>query len=146
MARGLYREEFVDQHEEAFDAVRRWWRAWIEKDVETLNRMVDPEYTEMSETKRLLPMGSKTIGELLEEASRYAKDVFITHWEVFDPVTRLFEHTVVCSYCFRLSGERRGRSFTFEGRATDVLAKKDGQWRLVSHNGSLESRQRFDEG
>lgn len=134
----------MDQHEEAFDTVRRWWRAWIEKDVETLERMVDPEYTELSETKRLLAAGPRSVRELLEEARRCTEEVAITDWELFDPVTRLFEHTVVCNYCFRLSGQRRGRSFAFEGRASDVLARKDGQWRLVSHEGSLESRRRFD--
>lgn len=126
----------MDLHEEAFENVRKWWRAWIEKDLGTLEGMLDPDYVELTATRHLRPMGA---GELMEEAGHYTRDVSISSWELFDPVTKLFEHTVVCSYGFRISGERAGRRFTYAGRATDVLVKKDDHWSYVSHQGSLEA-------
>lgn len=126
----------MDLHEEAFENVRKWWRAWVEKDLGVVERMLDPCYAELSATKRLRPKG---IRDLREEADHYARDVSIRDWELFDPVTRLFEHTVVCSYGFRISGERAGHRFSYVGRATDVLVKKNDHWSYVSHHGTLES-------
>jgi ketosteroid isomerase-like protein len=128
----------MDVHEEAFDAVRRWWRAWVEGDVGTLERMADPDYVELTEMKQLRPLG---VAQLCDEVSRYAGRVSITDWEVYDPATKVFERTVSCSYSFRISGERGGRRFSFRGRATDVLAKKNDRWMYVSHYGTLESRE-----
>jgi hypothetical protein len=135
VARGLYRSLLMDLHEEAFENVRKWWRAWVEKDVATLEQMLDRDYAELTAMRHFRPMG---VDELLEEANQQASRVSITHWEVFDPVTRLFESTVVCSYGFRISGERAGRGFAYMGRATDVLTRKDGRWTYVSHHATLE--------
>ena len=127
----------VDLHQEAFDAVREWWRAWVERDLGTVERMADPGYVEQTGTRRLRPLGPT---ELIEEATRDATQVAVTEWDVYDPVTRVFERTVSCSYCFRIAGRRGGREFAFSGRATDVLVKKDDRWTYVSHHGTLETR------
>jgi ketosteroid isomerase-like protein len=125
----------VDLHEEAFDAVRKWWRAWVERDLGTVELMTDPDYFELTEAKHVRPLG---IAQLLEEASRYAEQIAITDWDVYEPVTKVFERTVSCSYCFRIAGRRGGRRFSFSGRATDVLVKKEDHWAYMSHHGTLE--------
>ena len=128
----------MDVHEEAFETVRRWWRAWVEGDLVTVERMADPDYVELSETRHLRPLG---VGQLRGDSGGYAEKVSITAWEVYDPVTKVFERTVSCSYAFRISGERGGRHFSFQGRATDVLAKKNDHWMYVSHYGTLAGRE-----
>ena len=122
-------------HEEAFEAVRRWWRAWVEKDLETIELMLSPDYLERDPTGNNPFVGP---GELIRQATRYCDDCSITEWALDDPVAQELEHTVRCSYRFRISGMRGNRLFVYEGRATDVLTKKEGRWTFVSHDGKLE--------
>ena len=129
----------LDVHEEAFECVRSWWRAWAEKDLATLARMVGPGYSERTETRRTRSMD---VDQLMEEATRCCEEVSITSWELSDPVTKLFQRVVVCSYAFRLTGRRGGRPFAFSGRATDVLSRDDDAFLLVSHHGSLDLAKR----
>ncbi len=129
----------MDLHEEAFENVRKWWRAWVDKDLGTVKGMLDPDYAELTAMRLLRSMEPMEIGEVMKEAGHYARDVSIRDWELFDPVTRLFERTVVCSYGFRIAGERAGHRFAYVGHATDVLVKKDDRWTYVSHRGTLET-------
>jgi hypothetical protein len=129
-----------DLHEQALEAVRKWWNAWAERDLETVKGMLDPTYSEQGEIAGIRLPSSREIGRLIEEAQQQSADVSITHWEIYDTVTRLFDSTAVCSYAFHISGRRGRRSFTFEGRATDVLSLKEGQWTFVSHRGTLDRR------
>jgi hypothetical protein len=89
---------------------------------------------ERNDRGRLKTLGSSQLAELL---SCQGDECSITEWELSDPVTRLFEHVIVCSYVFRFSGRRGSRSFTYEGRATDVLSRKGDQWTFVCHEGVL---------
>jgi len=125
-----------DLHEEAFEYVRSWWRAWAEKDLSALERMVGPGYSERTATH-----GTRTyaLDQLMEEASRSCEEVSIVSWELTDPVTKLYQRRVVCSYAFRLAGTRGGRPFSFTGRATDVLLLLDEAFSLLSHEGTLET-------
>jgi ketosteroid isomerase-like protein len=121
----------MEPQEEAFETVRRWWQAWAERDLPTVQEMLAPDYAEISEMGRFQPLSSPS-------ADRAPEDVTITEWEVFDPVTKVFEFTVVCCYCFRLSGVRGRKSFAFSGRATDVLSRSGERWRFLSHQRTLE--------
>lgn len=129
-----------DLHEQALDALRKWWRAWVERDLDTVQGMLDPEYSEHGETVKLEPGTSTKIGQLIEEARQQSAEVSITEWEIYDTVTKLFENMVVCCYCFRISGRRGRREFTFAGRATDVLSLKEERWTVVSHHGTLDRK------
>lgn len=121
----------MEPKEEAFETVRRWWRAWAERDLPTVQDMLAPDYAELSEMGRFQPLSCASPGRPLE-------DVTITEWEIFDPVTKVFEFTVVCSYCFRISGVRGRKSFAFAGRATDVLSRRDERLCFLSHQRTLE--------
>jgi len=121
---------------EVFEAVQRWWRAWVEKDLRTVKTMVASDYSEISASGRLKTLGAR---ELLDQATQSFKDCSITEWELFDPVTRIFDRVVVCSYVFRIAGTRGDKRFVYEGRATDVLSKKEDVWTLVSHEGTLNT-------
>ena len=127
--------EAIDLHAAAFEAVHRWWRAWIERDSRAVEEMAAAECMERNDRGRLKTLGS---GRLIEVLSCQEEDCSITDWELSDPVTRLFEHLIVCSYTFRFSGKRGNQSFMYEGCATVVLSRKDGRWIFVSHEGVLE--------
>jgi hypothetical protein len=129
----------IDLHADAFEAVQRWWRAWIERDSQVLEQMADADYAERNGRGRLQTVGSS---RLIEIFSRECAECLITEWELSDPVTRLFEHVVVCSYVFRFSGKRGRQSFSYEGRATDVLSRQGDVWTLVAHEGVLEGGRR----
>lgn len=126
----------LDVPEAAFEWIRSWWRAWAEKDLDALARMVGPRYTERDGMKRPRTLG---LDELIEEATECCKQVSIASWEITEPVTKLYEHVVVVSYAFRLSGTRGALPFAFQGRATDVLSRTDDAFLLVSHQGTLEA-------
>lgn len=121
----------MDLNEEAFEAVRRWWRARIQKDRGTLERMEATEHAELRASGQPPPTGQAPLPE---------EEVSITDWDVFEPVTKLFDETVVCSYRFRMSGKRGRRNFTLVGRATDVLSKIGEGWTYLSHHGVLEEQ------
>ena len=123
-------------HHDVFEAVRRWWRAWVEKDLETIERMLSPEYVERGAAGPNQVVGP---GELVQQATRYFEECSITKWALDDPVTEVLEHAVICSYRFRISGIRGNRHFVYEGRATDVLTKQEDLWTFVSHDGKLEN-------
>lgn len=122
-------------HEEVFEAVHRWWRAWAEKDLETIERMLSPEYVERSADAGTRPVGA---GELIQQATRYCQECSISTWELDELVAKVLEHAVMCSYRFRISGTRGAHRFVYEGRATDVLTKQQELWILVAHDSKLE--------
>ena len=128
--------EPFDLHEAAFEAVHRWWKAWVERDERVVERMASSDYVERNDMGRLRALDA---GRLAEMVSRDCAECAITEWELSDPVTRVFEHVTVCSYAFRFSARRGSRSFTYQGRATDVLSRVGDEWFFVSHEGILET-------
>ena len=127
--------EPFDLHAAAFDAVHRWWQAWVERDSRVVQQMAAADYTERNAMGRLHTLGS---GRLIEILAQDCADCAITEWELSDPVTRVFEHVIVCSYAFKFMGRRGSQSFMYEGRATDVLSRQGDEWIFVSHEGVLE--------
>lgn len=125
----------TDLRAAAFETVHRWWRAWIERDMKSVADMAAGDYAERNDMGHLRTLSPARLNEIL---SCPEGDCVITDWELSDPVTRLFEHVVVCSYVFRFSGRRGNQNFVYEGRATDVLSLKDGRWTVVSHEGVLQ--------
>lgn len=126
--------ETTDLHAAAFEMVQRWWRAWIEGDSNTIAEMAAADYAERDDMGQLRTLSPGRLNELL---SCPEGECEIRDWELSDPVTRLFEHVVVCSYAFRFSGRRGRRDFLYEGRATDVLSWERGRWSVISHEGVL---------
>ena len=125
----------TDLHEEALEIIRRWWQAWIDHDVDAIQKMVDTEYTELGDNGRLKTLAAAT---LAEEVRRCVSGRSITEWELTDPDTKVFEDNIVCSYAFRITGRQGRHGFVYEGRATDILTRKDGRWIFVLHDGLLE--------
>lgn len=128
-------EPIYDLHAAAFDAVHQWWRAWVDRDERAVQEMASADYLEHTDMGRLKSLGS---GRLIEVMSCQGDDCLITEWELSDPVTRRFDHVIVCSYAFRFLGKRGTQSFLYEGRATDVLSRNEDQWVFVSHEGILQ--------
>ena len=126
----------MDRRDEAYEAVRAWWQAWAEKDLEAIRRLTSDDYVEFH------PEGGRATGrgELLQEAARNCRDVSISRWELSAPATRVFEDYVVCSYRFRVSGTQGTRSFDFAGWACDTLTTKTGRLLIASHRGVIEGR------
>jgi hypothetical protein len=110
---------------EVVEAVRRWWHAWVTKDLGTMEVVRGPS---VSEASRLLGLGRA-----------FEEEVAITEWDIFDPVTEPLGGMVVVSYSFRISGKRGRRSFAMTGRATNVLSKQGDHWTHLFHHGVLES-------
>jgi hypothetical protein len=131
--------ETINLRAAAFDAVQRWWRAWIERDTEAVAELAGADYAERDDMGHLRKLSPGRLNELLSSPEG---DCVIREWELSDPVTRLFEHVVVCSYVFRFSGRRGRRDFLYEGRATDVLSWKDGRFSVISHEGVLHQGRR----
>jgi len=125
----------TDLRSAAFEMVHRWWQAWIERDMTRVAEMAAGDYSERNDMGHLRTLGPGRLNELL---SCPEGDCVITGWELSEPVTRLFEHVVVCSYVFRFSGRRGTQTFSYEGRATDVLSLQDGRWTIISHEGVLQ--------
>ena len=124
-----------DLHSAAFETVHRWWKAWVDRDVETIARLADHDYAERDDLGHIRTLGSAGLDDRLSPTD---VGCVITEWELYDPVTRLFNNVIVCSYAYRFSGRRGRQTFSFEGRATDVLSWKDGEWTVVSHEGILQ--------
>lgn len=125
-----------DKHDEAYEAVRAWWKAWVEKDMEAVRRLTADDYLEYMDARRQ-PIG---LGELLREADRYCKEVSITRWELSAPTTKVFDDSVVCSYRFSVSGQYGNRRFAFSGWASDTLTSRGGRLVIASHRGAIEGR------
>lgn len=123
--------ESTDLREEAFNLVRTWWRAWVEGDESTVAAMLHPEFAELNERREFKHLGGRTTSGCKEA-------MCIDSWDIFDPVTKLFPHTIVCTYSFRISGTRAGQPFSLAGYATDVMLKQSGGWFYVSHHGTLQ--------
>jgi hypothetical protein len=115
--------------EEVIEAVRRWWRAWVGKDLGEAEIAPGPFFSEAS--------------RLLGSGRAFEEDVAVTDWDIFDPVTEPLGGMVVVSYCFRISGKRGRRSFEVTGRATNVLSKENDRWTHLFHHGVLESGNRL---
>lgn len=130
----------TDLHATAFQVIHRWWQAWIERDAKVIAEMASADYSERDDMGHLRTLGPGRLKELL---SCPEADCVITEWQLSDPVTRLFDNVIVCSYAFRFSGRRRNRSFLYEGRATDVLSWKNDHWTIISHEGVLHGRGRL---
>ena len=103
--------------------------------MKSVAEMAAGDYSERNDMGHLRTLGPGRLNEIL---SCPGGDCVITDWELSDPVTRLFEHVVVCSYVFRFSGTRGKRNFLYEGRATDVLSLQKGRWTVVAHEGVLQ--------
>ena len=122
--------EGIDLREEAFELVRTWWRAWVEGDESTIASMMHPDFAELNERREFKHLGGTA-------ESRCEHGLCIDHWDIFDPVMKLFHQTIVCSYSFRISGMRSGKPFSLTGYATDVMLKRTGGWAYISHHGTL---------
>ena len=111
----------MDPGEEVFEVVNRWWRAWIEEDLETASRIEGARGVPMR-SGRPPPQGRASI----------------SRWELSAPVTKLFDEVVVCSYAFRIEGALGRRQYEYFGHATNVLVKRAGHWCIVSHDGTFD--------
>ena len=100
--------ETTDLRAEAFEIIHRWWQAWIERDMKRIAEMTAGDYSERNDMGHLRTLGPGRLNEIL---SCPEGDCVITDWELSDPVTRLFEHVVVCSYVVCFSGHSGNQTF-----------------------------------
>ena len=112
-------------------SVRRWWAAWEAKDLGALEAMALEDYVEFTGNSAAPRIGRAA---LIAVARRAFQQATMTAWEVLDPVVRQEGNTAVVMYRWTEQAILGGRSTSAHGAATDVLVKKDGVWRYLSHH------------
>lgn len=118
----------------AVSAVHAWWRAWEEKDRETLARMAEEDYVEYPGAGPRRNLGRQRI---LEVAERAFARMTLHKWTVAEMEVRQHGPVAVCAYRWSEQGVRDGADFHLTGYAADVLVLRDGEWRYQSHHVSV---------
>jgi ketosteroid isomerase-like protein len=111
------------------DAVRGWWRAMQQGEIETLAGLAAEDYLSWG------PDG-RTSGRdaLLDAAATFFAEAVVEHCGVEDLEVRDLGALAVCSYRWSESGRHRGQPFALAGVATDVLVRNGDGWRYQAHH------------
>jgi|GEM_PF-2348734 len=112
-------------------AVHRWWTAWERKDLDLIGAMALEDYIEFTGNSDGPRLGRAT---LLEVARRAFARATIRRWEVSEPVIRQEGNVAVVAYRWTEQATLEGRALSLQGIATDVLVRRKGMWRYLSHH------------
>ncbi|WP_283135729.1 helix-turn-helix domain-containing protein [Rhizohabitans arisaemae] len=115
------------------DAIRRWWQAMQDKDLDRLRELTLPDYLSAGGPD-VMAAGREN---LLTQAAEFFRSARIDHWALDDVTVRELGGTAVCSYTWEETGEHGGQPFAMRGVATDVLVARDGRWLHQSHHVSM---------
>ena len=110
---------------------QQWMQAWVEQDLETLERILAPEYALVVSS---MPERLVTREQWISMLSRYTAQSF--HYDKM--VVRVFDDVAVVSSLGTAGGAQidgADRSMTFF--LTDVWRKSGDRWRVVSRCSSM---------
>ena len=116
------------------DLSERWFRAWLEKDAATVERLMADDYVYVSPDG--LVFDRQAILEIIRSPS-YRLDQG-TRTEVV--VRALGQDAAAVRHHYQGSGSFEGTSFTDDQRCVMVWEKQAGQWRLVMDQCSFANK------
>jgi hypothetical protein len=115
------------------DLSERWFRAWLDKDAATVDRLAAEDYVYVSPNGSILDRAD--ILRILRSPS-YRLD----HGTRTDIVVRtLGQNAAVVRHRYQGSGSFEGASFKDDQRCVMVWERVAGEWRLVTEQCSLAS-------
>jgi uncharacterized protein (TIGR02246 family) len=116
------------------DLSQRWFQAWLDKDAETVQRLMAEDYLYIAPSGLLLDR--QAILGIIRSAS-YRLDQGRRSEVV---VRALGQEAAVVRHRYQGTGSFEGTSFTDDQRCVMVWEKHAGQWRLVMEQCSLCSQ------
>jgi uncharacterized protein (TIGR02246 family) len=119
---------------ELHDLSERWFQAWLEKDAETVERLMAEDYLYIAPNG--LTLDRQAILAIIRSPS-YRLDQG-RRTEVV--VRALGQEAAVVRHRYQGSGSFEGTSFTDDQRCVMVWEKQAGQWRLVMEQCSFSSK------
>jgi uncharacterized protein (TIGR02246 family) len=112
----------------------RWFRAWLEKDAATVERLAADDYIYVA------PSGSVFDRQAILGIIR-APSYKLDHGTRTEVVVRAVGHdAAVVRHHYQGNGSFEGSAFTDDQRCVMVWEKHDGEWRLVMEQCSLSSK------
>jgi hypothetical protein len=112
----------------------RWFQAWLEKDVATVERLAAQDYLYVA------PSGSVLDRQAILEIIR-SPSYRLDHGTRTEVVVRaLGQDAVVVRHRYQGAGSFEGTSFTDDQRCVMVWEKQAGEWRLVMEQCSFNSK------
>jgi uncharacterized protein (TIGR02246 family) len=112
----------------------RWFQAWLEKDVATVERLAAQDYLYVA------PSGSVLDRQAILEIIR-SPSYRLDHGTRTEVVVRtLGQDAVVVRHRYQGAGSFEGTSFTDDQRCVMVWEKQAGEWRLVMEQCSFYSK------
>jgi ketosteroid isomerase-like protein len=118
------------------DLSERWFRAWLEKDAATVERLAAEDYAYVSPSG--LTLDRKQILAIIRSPS-YRLD----HGARTEVVVRALGHVAaVVRHRYRGAGSFQGTPFTDDQRCVMIWEKHAGEWRLVMEQCSFNSESR----
>jgi uncharacterized protein (TIGR02246 family) len=119
---------------ELHDLSERWFRAWLEKDAATVERLMAEDYLYIAPNG--LVLDRQAILAVIRSPS-YRLD----HGTRSEVVVRaLGQEAAVERHRYQGAGSFEGTSFTDDHRCVMVWEKQAGQWRLVMEQCSFSSK------
>ena len=119
---------------ELHDLCERWFRAWLEKDAATVERLAAPDYLYVS------PAGSTLDRQAILGVIR-SPSYRLEHGTRTDVVVRaLGRDAAIVRHRYRGSGSFEGTAFTDDQRCVMVWERQAGEWRLVMEQCSFSSK------
>jgi ketosteroid isomerase-like protein len=113
-------------------AVRSWWRAWAEKDLDALGRLAREDYLEFTGHSVSHRVGHNTLMEVAREAFGL---VTIVRWELCAlQELQPMDEVAVMGYRWKVLARRGDGTLRIHGVATDILVREDLEWRYLSHH------------
>lgn len=111
--------------------VERWWRAWQDKNIQTVDQMSLPDYTEFTGSSDRPRVGKESLLEIAEEAFG---SVTITDWHIDELSVSVQGDTAVVFYTWSEKVETAEGMRSLRGVASDVLVRRDNKWLYLSHH------------
>lgn len=120
-----------DDTEGAVAAVHAWWKAWNDKDRETVERLAVDDFLEFPGEGDHRVEGRQGI---LGTADGSFARVTIDNWSLSEVVAWRDGSLAGCSYRWEEHGKKDDIPWGQEGYALDLLVLVDGEWRLQAHH------------
>ena len=120
--------------DEAQLVVERWLKAFSDSDVDAIVKLYAPDAVFLGTGSKTVVMQSAEIRQYFEQALNTNRprgaSVLVHKTQV------LSDDVVVITALDEVTGVRDGTKFASPGRDTFVLAKREGQWRVVTFHRS----------